>query len=114
MTNIHIKRTRLSYFTDEIINLDESGNGIFRHINQFEPEKDIKKTVNSNRHTQKVIKFIKDNKSFEFRADGMSDGVSYEVRYNSKIWWLFCPEQSDDQSVKELGNSIDKIINKMM
>ncbi|WOO40347.1 hypothetical protein [Rubellicoccus peritrichatus] len=105
--------------TDQVTIKEEEGNQVifYERVDGYRPERNLEKTLNpdgsSCRKLQTLVNFSLENRSLNFQAKDVLDGIIYEVRIEScgttSTADLFCPRYSSDPQIKKAGELLDAL-----
>lgn len=97
-----------------MLNASPDGRLVLREIHPYEPQNDRRILLDTaakvRRPLDRLLEFCKTHRGRSFSAGPGLDGVIYEIRYESKMWSLFCPEESEDKDVATLGKLVDELL----
>ena len=112
-SDILIKRTTSGWFTTEFINLLAHDTLVYRRVVDFHPSRDKRQEYAQGTAevaaVREFIAYATGSKVDCFRAEGMMDGVAYQIYLVERQLYFFCPDYSPDPDVRTLGAKLEKL-----
>ncbi len=119
LVSASLQRTALEAFRTDYFNRSEdAGTLLFREVHRFHPERDRRFEVCDSPKVDAAFASIVAQAvsigSKRFAAEGVFDGVSYDCAFDfsggaNTRWILFCPSESDESEIAQLGALLDSL-----